>query len=155
MAGLLTPEDGLDDACAWSLKNTPVKVAAIVNHFGPSDLSAMLEGPHVRTQQPWLFEWLGPGPNRAALAKQMSPITYVRKGSPPTITVQGQKDSSVPYKHAVRLHEAMTAAGVPNELFLIPTGTHGQRNFTREDNIRSQEAIFKFLEKNGVLNSTR
>jgi acetyl esterase/lipase len=155
MAGLLRPEDGLDDACAWSLRNTPVKVAAIVNYFGPSNLSELLESPKVRANAPWLLEWLGPGPNRAELARQMSPLTYVHKGAPPTITIQGRKDSSVPYTQAVRLHESFTAADVPNELMMIQAGTHGQRNFSREDNIKAQEAIFRFLEKNGVLGPAR
>lgn len=149
MAGLLTSSDGFDDATAWSLRNTPVKAAAIINYFGPTDLVALLELP---TVPPWLFEWLGPDPNRMELAKHLSPLTYVRKGGPPTITIHGDKDSGVPYlSQAVPLHRAFEAAGVPNELVTIPGGSHGQRNWPREQNIRAQQAIFRFLENHGIL----
>jgi dipeptidyl aminopeptidase/acylaminoacyl peptidase len=45
---------------------------------------------------------------------------------PPIITIHGDKDSVVPYSHAVRLHQALDKAGVPNELITIKDGDHGQ-----------------------------
>jgi acetyl esterase/lipase len=150
MAGLLNPGDGFDDAAAWSLRNTPVKAAAIINYFGPTDLVALLQEPVPPT---FLIEWLGPGANRMELARQISPLTYVRKGGPPTISIQGDKDASVPHSQAVALHQALQTAGVPNELVTIPMGQHGQRNWPREQNLRAQQAIFSFLEKNGILSA--
>ena len=32
----------------------------------------------------------------------------------------GDADPTVPYAHAVALHKALTAAGVPNQLFTVP-----------------------------------
>jgi acetyl esterase/lipase len=150
MAGMLTPRDGFDDDIAWSLRGTPVRAAAIINYFGLTDLPALLQQPAV---PPFLLEWLGSGANRMELAKQMSPLTYVQKEGPPTITIHGDKDPTVPYDQAVSLHQALEGAGVRNELVTIPGGSHGQRNFPRAENIRAQQAIFRFLENNGILPS--
>lgn len=150
LTGMLAPGDGFDDASAWSLRNTPVKVAAIINYFGPTDLVALLQQP---TVTPWLLEWLGPRADRMEFARQISPLTYVRKGGPPTITLHGNRDGGVPYSQATRLHQELQAAGIPNELVAIPGGQHGQRSWPREQNIRAQQAIFGFLQKNGILPS--
>lgn len=150
MAGMLNSEDGFDDAFAWSQRQTPVKAAAIINYFGPTDLVGYLQE---RNVPPFLIEWLGPTAGRMALAKQLSPLTYVRKGTPPIITIHGSKDGGVPYSQAVRLHEALAAANIPNQLLTIQGGAHGQRSWTCEDNLRAQQTIFKFLEEHGVINA--
>ena len=64
-------------------------------------------------------------PDRESLAKKVSPLTYVRPDLPPILTVHGENDPLVPYQQAVRLHRALTEAGVPNRLVTIPEGPHG------------------------------
>ena len=54
----------------------------------------------------------------------------------------------MPYQHAVRLHEALKKAGVPNELVTIPNGRHG--NFTPEERAKIYAAIRAFLTKHGL-----
>ena len=49
----------------------------------------------------------------------------------------------MPYQHAVRLHDALTKAGVPNQLLTIPGGGHG--NFTPEQRTRIYVTIREFL----------
>ena len=70
--------------------------------------------------------WLGSVPNREEIAQRVSPLTYVRPGLPPILTVQGDADPTVPYSHSLRLRNALNKAGVPNELVTIPGGKHGQ-----------------------------
>lgn len=70
-------------------------------------------------------------PDREALARRLSPLTYVRKGVGPLLSSQGDKNQLVPCDHSVRLHEALTKAGVPNQLLTIPGGKHG--GFTQEE----------------------
>lgn len=82
------------------------------------------------------------------LPLRVSPLTYVRKGLPPVFTVHGDADPTVPYQHAVRLHEALNKADVPNELLTIPGGKHG--NFTREETLRAHEKIEQFLARQGL-----
>jgi dipeptidyl aminopeptidase/acylaminoacyl peptidase len=147
MTGMLDPSAGFDNACAWSLGQDSSRVAAIVNYFGITDVADLLEGENRRS---WAVEWLGSLPDRGELARKLSPLNYVRQGLPPIITIHGTKDGAVPYRHAERLHEALERVGVPNQLVTISGGGHGQRQFSREDNVRAQTAIFHFLEQQGI-----
>jgi dipeptidyl aminopeptidase/acylaminoacyl peptidase len=70
-------------------------------------------------------------------------LRYVRAGLPPVLTIHGDADTVVPYSHAVRLHDALKNAGVPNRLLTIPGGKHG--GFTRVETIRIYTAIREFL----------
>jgi acetyl esterase/lipase len=147
MTGMLDPAAGFDNACAWSLGQDPVRVAAIINYFGITDVPDLLEGTNRRA---WAVEWFGSLANRVELARQLSPINHVRPGMPPVITIHGTDDAAVPYQHAERLHEALERVGVPNCLVTIPGGGHGQRRFSHAENLRAQFEIFHFLEKHGV-----
>ena len=84
------------------------QVAAIVNWFGITDVAQMLQGPGIRS---YAVSWFGSLPDREELAKKVSPLTYVRPGLPPIITIHGDADPLVPYTDAVRLHDALTKAG--------------------------------------------
>ena len=77
------------------------------------------------------------------IAKRVSPLTYVRAGLPPILTIHGDKDQLVPYQHAVRLHDALTKAGVANQLLTIPAGGHG--NFKPEERTKAYQKIREFL----------
>jgi hypothetical protein len=55
----------------------------------------------------------------------------------------------VPYPEAVRLHEALVKANVPNQLVTIAGGGHGQ--FSAEDRVKIYVTIREFLTKNGVM----
>ena len=74
---------------------------------------------------------------------RVSPLTYVRAGLPPVLTIHGDSDPIVPYDHGVRLHEALGEAGVPNQLVTVEGGGHG--GFSADDNIRIYAAIRAFL----------
>jgi dipeptidyl aminopeptidase/acylaminoacyl peptidase len=87
--------------------------------------------------------------NPEPLAKQLSPITYVRAGLPPIITIHGENDDVAPYNHAVRLHAALDKAGVPNRLVTIKGRKHG--GFNREEMMQAYTAIREFLRKQGLL----
>jgi dipeptidyl aminopeptidase/acylaminoacyl peptidase len=93
--------------------------------------------------------WLGSLRDRFELAKQLSPLTYVRPGLPPIFTAHGDADNVVPYQHAVRLHKALDAAGVANQLYSVKGGKHGDWN--ADQVLEVQEAIFSFLKQHGVL----
>lgn len=55
---------------------------------------------------------------------QASAISYVNANSPPTYLIHGTSDGLVPYFNSVRLYGAMTQAGAPVQLALIPGGGH-------------------------------
>ena len=71
--------------------------------------------------------------------KRVSPLTYVRADQPPVLTIHGDADPTVNYQQAVRLQEALTKAGVQNQLITIPGGHHG--NFSRDERIKIYAAI--------------
>jgi len=157
MTGMLNPTEGFDSSCElppdqWSGHGGPidVKVAAIVNFFGPSDVAEFLQPPNSAN---FVIRWIG-DPSRTDLAKRVSPLTYVRKGSPPIITVHGDKDPVIPYEQAVRLHKALDGEKVQNQLVTIWGGGHGGYSvfpWTQEQNRGAYDAVFQFLVKVGVL----
>jgi acetyl esterase/lipase len=150
MTGMLNAEAGFDNACAYSNKISPVGVSAIVNFCGITDVADLLDGANRRS---WAVEWLGANPERERLARQLSPLSYVRSGLPPIISIHGTKDNAVPYEHAVRLHQALEKAGVPNELVTIPGGGHGMRGWPRPEGQRAHFRIFRFLKEHGTLSA--
>jgi dipeptidyl aminopeptidase/acylaminoacyl peptidase len=91
---------------------------------------------------------LGSQPNREEIARIVSPLTYVRSGLPPILSIQGDADPTVPYSHSVRLQEGLEKAGVAHELVTIPGGKHG--NFTPEERTKIYVAIREFLTRNGL-----
>ncbi len=157
MTGMLHSSDNFDNACArlpddWREGTIrDVKVAAIVNFFGITDFADLLQGPNTRN---FAVRWFGDLPNRMELAARVSPLTYVRDGLPPIITIAGDKDPIVPYQHQVRLHLALDAHKIPNRLVTIEGGGHGSTTpfaWTRQQTLYGQEAVFKFLEQHGIV----
>lgn len=137
------------DSIRWRAGTEPeVKVAAIVNWFGITDVADLLDGPNAKH---YAIEWFGSMSNRLDLARQVSPITYVRAGLPAIITIHGDQDNIVPFSHATRLHAALDKAGVPNQLVTIKGGMHG--GFNRQALVESYAAIREFLRKNNLLKS--
>jgi acetyl esterase/lipase len=136
-----------NDSTRWAKGTEPeMKVAAIVNWFGITDVADLIDGPNAKH---YAMEWFGSMSNQQELARQLSPITYVRAGLPPIITIHGSEDNIVPYNQAVRLHAALDKAGVPNQLVTIRGAGHG--GFNREALLSSYAAIREFLSKNNLL----
>src|SRR5215813_4483741 len=137
---------GLDRQCPG---NEELKVAAVVDWYGITDVADLLEGANMKT---YAVQWLGSMPNRVDVAKRVSPLTYVRSGLPPIISIQGDADPVVPYSHSVRLQDALKKVGVPGELVTIPGGKHG--GFTRAENHKAYAAIKAFLRKHGLMTTS-
>lgn len=136
----------VDGGARWNTASVPeVKVAAIVNWFGIGDVADLLEGPNAKN---YAREWFGSMSNAEQLAKQLSPVNYVRAGLPPIITIHGENDDVAPYSHAVRLHALLDKAGVPNQLVTIRGRKHG--GFSREEMMDSYAKIREFLRKQGI-----
>jgi acetyl esterase/lipase len=147
--GMIPASAGLDRQCPglnFTGRGAELpKVAAIVNWYGIADLNDMLEG---KNERAYTVEWFAGLPNREDLARKLSPLTYVRAGLPPIISIQGDADPIVPYSNSTRLRDALTTAGVPNELVTIPGGGHG--NFKADERVRAFTSIRAFLEKNHI-----
>jgi acetyl esterase/lipase len=143
-AGMIPGSAGFTTICAgggFTGNDTAVPpVAAILNWYGITDLNDMLGGANARS---YAVQWIGSVPNRSELAKSISPLTYVRAGLPPILTIHGDADPIVPYSHATRLHEALGKAGVSHELFTVAKGGHG--NFRPEERTQIYAKVKEFL----------
>ena len=140
--GMIPESVGLAKECAGA----PLpKVAAVINWYGVTDVADVVDGPH---QANLAIQWMGGQPNWEEIARRVSPLTYVRVGLPPILSIQGDADPTVPYQHSVRLHEALSKVNVPNQLLTIPGGKHG--GFTPEERTKIFVTIREFLAKNNI-----
>jgi len=137
--GMLPASAGLDRQCPG---DEELKVAAIVNWYGITDVGDLLEGPNIKN---YAVAWMGSMDDRHEIARRVSPLTYVRPELPPILSIHGDADPTVPYNHAVQLHKALIEAGVPNQLLTIPGGKHG--GFSRTETLEAYTTILEFLKK--------
>ena len=150
--GMLPASAGFDRLCPTvdpdgigrvATYDEEMDVAAIVNWYGITDVGDLLAGGNAKT---YAVHWMGSKSDRFELAERVSPLTYVRPGLPPVLTLHGNADSIVPYQHALRLHEGLTEAGVENRLHTIEGGGHG--GFSDDEMLAAFDVIWQFLEKN-------
>jgi acetyl esterase/lipase len=148
ITGILPDGSPLDNRCYGDSKygDVPMKVAAIINWYGISDVNDLIQGPNLKN---YAAMWMGSMPDAADVARSVSPLTYVRQGLPPILTIHGDKDDVVPYSHATRLKAALDKARVPNDLYTIKGGGHGM--FTQEQYVAAYKEIWKFLKDNRVV----
>ncbi|MBI5963199.1 MAG: alpha/beta hydrolase [Chloroflexi bacterium] len=90
------------------------RVQAVVDMFGPADLTVQFEGGYEKTR--FVFNDFD-----AALA---SPVTYVSADDPPFLILHGEADQLVPIEQSQILLAALRAAGVPSELVTVTNAGH-------------------------------
>jgi acetyl esterase/lipase len=117
--------------------------AAIINWCGVTDVAEVVEGPH---RQDFAVQWVGDAPNLRECVRAVSPLTHVRHGLPPIISLHGDQDDIVPYAHATRLHAALARAGVVNELITLPGAVHA----SLDAYLNAYPQIFGFLRRLGL-----
>jgi acetyl esterase/lipase len=140
MVGMATPAARLGPTSP-----NDYKIAAIVNGYGPSDVTDLLA-----RNVSWAVQWLPANtPNRAAIAQEVSPVTYVRKDIPPLITVQGMNDTTVPTAESQNLYNLLTAAGAVTALHFVAGAGHG---FSTPATAwpDAEAAMFSFLAAQGI-----
>ncbi len=150
---MIPSSTGLDNQCSFeddsewtgTFPNKRPNVAAVINWFGITDVASLLKSPDARG---WAISWVGSAPNGEEIANRVSPLTYVRPGLPPILTIHGTVDKLVPYSQAVRLHEELKKAGVRNELFTVEGAGHG--DFTNDQELKAYETVRAFLTSIGI-----
>jgi acetyl esterase/lipase len=143
--GMIPASAGLDRECPGPEE---LSVAAIINWYGITNVGDLLDGENMKT---YAVTWMGSMPNRLEIAARVSPLSYVRAGLPPILSIHGDADPTVPYQHGVRLHEELAKAGVANELHTVPGGRHG--GFNREETVAIFDTIDRFLTEHGLAGS--
>jgi acetyl esterase/lipase len=132
--------------------NPAVKPLAIMDFFGPADLTRMksdLEAIHSQKGLDALQDagskLLGTPLDEAAdKAKIASPINYVSATAPPIIIFQGSQDGMVPVAQSERLHAALDRAGVENQLVVIDGAGHDGPLFSTPE---EQLKVIHFLKE--------
>jgi acetyl esterase/lipase len=99
-------------------------VEAVVAVSTPTNLTTLYRAKHYAGGAS-AAQFLGGSPAQVP-AKYIaaSPIDHVSPGDPPMLLIQGRQDSVIPMSQSERMQAELTAAGVPNELFLVQGG-HG------------------------------
>ncbi len=126
---------------------SPVRIKAVVDFFGPTDLVDMYNNPASILAPPAaLTALLGGTPaTHLSLYQQSSPITFVTVQSPPTIILHGGVDPLVRPAQAVALKNQLQTAGVVNQYVFYPTEGHGWAGANLTD---SFDKIVVFLAAN-------
>lgn len=103
---------------------TTLKIKAIVNWFGITDIQALEH--YLRENEQWNYPklWAGSEEILLRLIERYSPINLLDKTSPPVISVHGTEDKVVPIAQAVSLHQKLNQLGIDNRLVKVPGGTH-------------------------------
>jgi acetyl esterase/lipase len=123
---LLGASAGAHLAMLQAYKYSTPHVKAVVNFFGPTDLTVMYKNPW-HSLIPYLLQTLtGTTPAvNAKVYQQSSPAHFVTSKSAPTIIFQGGKDNIVHPSQSYYLQKKLEKAGVPHELVLYPGERHG------------------------------
>lgn len=111
------------------------RVAAVVDFYGPNDLVLQTEKVRSRPEDPakpappGLKEFLGlkswSEPGVMETLRVNSPTTYIHKGMPPFLCIQGTADEQVPYEESPKMCEAMKKVGAKCEVITVEGGHHG------------------------------
>lgn len=147
VAESLTFHGSMDFTHQWigmdlPLPRDPAPAAAAGAGTEPANPDGM---PRPRPQAP---KWGEPTEAMLALARKVSPLTYIHPGLPPTFIINGDHDSTYNPTQSYKLKAALDAAHVPNEEDIVVGGGHG--NFPPAENQKGTLMWMRFLHDNGV-----
>jgi acetyl esterase/lipase len=104
-----------NQSAGWDVgpyREYPSAVGAVVDLFGPADLTVLLEN---NSERVFRNEDL-------AVA---SPVNHVTEHAPPFLILHGDNDSLVPLEQSQALYERLTEHGIRAELVIVRGGGHG------------------------------
>lgn len=118
---------------AEDLASASYNIVAGVSWYGPCDFEKTELFNH--DDRPDFRDRFGPrilGQNTAAAEKlmryrEMSPVNYLRANSPPLLMIQGDKDTTIPVKHAHSMQQRAAALDAPVEVLIVRNAGHNWR----------------------------
>jgi len=120
MLGLTVPSDRLEGNLGNRKYSSAVQ--AVVSCAGPTDFTQSFPNPESRAA---MSDFLGgPPESNAETYARASPVTYVRAGAPPILTIHGEKDDEIPVSQAEMLDSKMKAVGATHILDVKPRLGH-------------------------------
>lgn len=124
--------------------NSVIKPKVVVDLFGPTDMTDLYNFYSNNSTTQYGFSYLlnGIPSKNPSLYNSSSPINYVTSTSPPTLILHGGKDTIVPFRESVNLHNKLTSVGVINKYVFYPNQLHG---FKGIDELDSHEQMVSFI----------
>ena len=106
--------------------NSPVKIKAVVDFFGPTELVDLYNNPPNPFVQPLLIQVIGGTPTtHATMYQQSSPVNFINPQTSPTIVLQGGADNVVSPSQSVLLDNTLQLNGVVHQYVYYPAEGHG------------------------------
>ena len=128
---LLSPSESLlgDEG----LSDVDYKVVAGLSWYGPCDFEEQDLFNH--DDRPGFKDRFGPRivgidgspEDKLRLYREMSPINYLKKDSPPLLMIQGDKDTTIPVKHAYYMAEKAMKLEAPVKTLIVKNAGHNWR----------------------------
>jgi len=116
-----------------NLTSYTYKMVAGVSWYGPCDFENISLFNHNNSpvsKDRFGARILKPNTNpkeKLALYKEMSPINYLQKNSAPLLMIQGDKDTTIPVKHAYYMAEKAKDIGAPVTTLIVKNAGHNWR----------------------------
>lgn len=104
-----------------AITSLDAEVAAVVDLFGPTDLTVEFDGASERI----ITTVFGATGRDSKVLAQASPVHNVTADDPPFLIIQGELDELVPIEQGEALYEALGAAGVEVEFVAVKNANHG------------------------------
>ena len=147
----LTQHGGSDSVHQWLGMDLPLprQTAAAAAKPAASTAADFDDTAPVQPPRGQAPRWPEPTAAMLARAREMSPMTYVHPGLPPTFIINGDSDHSVDPVQSVELEKALNAARVPNIHYVVVGGGHG--NFPPAENTKGMLLALHFLKDHGII----
>jgi acetyl esterase/lipase len=97
------------------------RVQAVVDMFGPTDLTVLFEGANPRLME----QVFGTSDRNSETLQKASPVNWVSSDDPPFLILHGERDPLVPVSQSQLLYEKLRAAGVPATFVIVKNAGHG------------------------------
>lgn len=117
MLGTAGPSAGFD---VGQYRDQSSRVEAVIDMFGPSDFTRTNDSSgFVKAILATTFH------GDVQAERQASSLSYVARGDPPFLILQGTADNEIPQHHSTELSHALTEASVTNTLVMVHGAAHG------------------------------
>jgi acetyl esterase/lipase len=146
---LLAAYSSGSDAVPASCEAEDTSVRAVVDFYGPTDLVNLYAGTPSTPVKASLVQYLGGTPEtQPERYEALSPLTYADEAAPPTLIIQGQRDTGVQPAESTTLADRLDELGVVREMLLLPDTEHGfDAAFGSFANQIAQARVTEFLQQ--------
>jgi acetyl esterase/lipase len=129
---------------AASIKDADKRIKAVVNFYGPSDLTTSYARNHPLVTALIAKSW----EESPELYYEASPVTYLDENDPPTLIFHGSSDRLVPVSQSDDLKGKLDSLGIPSEYYRLPLWPHTMDIVKRVNDFcqkRMEEFFRKYL----------